>query len=92
MLAYQKKKDILIYISYERKNCLCSIVSVSDNFQIAFNSLSKEKNNLLNKKSWQKDLKENNVEFDEGEDYAFYDKMCEDERFSLTIEEKILNK
>lgn len=68
------------------------IVSVSDNFQFAFNSLTKEKNNLLNKKSWQKDLKENNVEFDEGEDYAFYDKMCENERFSLTIEEKFLNK
>ena len=68
------------------------IVSVSDNFQIAFNSLSKEKNNLLNKKSWQKDLKENNVEFDEGEDYSFYDKMCENESFSLIIEEKILNK
>jgi hypothetical protein len=68
------------------------IVSVSDNFQFAFNSLTKEKNNLLNKKSWQKDLKENNVEFDEGEDYAFYDKMCENERFSLIIEEKILNK
>lgn len=68
------------------------IVSVSDNFQFAFNSLTKEKNNLLNKKSWQKDLKENNVEFDEGEDYAFYDKMCENGRFSLIIEEKILNK
>ena len=26
------------------------IVSVSDNFQFAFNSLTKEKNNLLNKK------------------------------------------
>lgn len=68
------------------------IVSVSDNFQFAFNSLTKEKNNLLNKKSWQKDLKENNVEFEEGEDYAFYDKMCKDEIFRLTIEEKFLNK
>lgn len=68
------------------------IVSVNDNFQFAFNSLTKEKNNLLNKKSWQKDLKENNVEFEEGEDYAFYDKMCEDERFKLIIYEYILNK
>lgn len=68
------------------------IVSVNDNFQIAFNSLTKEKNNLLNRKSWQEDLKENNVEFEEGEDYAFYDKKYEYESFKLTIDEYFLNK
>jgi hypothetical protein len=89
-------KEKIIYIvllEYTFDGGLTSeIVSASDNFQNAFNSLSKEKNNLLNNKRWQKDLKENNVEFEEGEDYAFYDKMCKDERFRLTIEEKFLNK